>query len=714
MKKILLCGLLSLCLAPLTAQEVGLNLRSFVNSQGKATSIIPKKYSIQRFDDKDFLSVIIKAADVDNVKTKLRSMGCKVTSGAGKILVAFVPVAQVENVLSIKGIEAIDAARKVGAPNLKKATQDINADYVHSGMELPQGYTGKGVIIGDCDWGTDYTHPTFYDTSMNEYRILAAWDQFRTAVNDTIYGYGEFLTTKEALLAAQTDTANIYDYGSHATHVGGIMGGGGAGTQYRGIAYGADLLFATWKVSEADVLNAYSWMRDVAKAEGKRLVINNSWGIYHFGSMDGGSLFDEFVEQMSRQDSVVFTASAGNNGDVAFHLAAKCENNDTVSSEFQFNFPTPYADNYWGETITLAADSVADFSVQIVLYDNAWQKIHESQWLSTNAEAGIDDFIFVTNEGDSLIYNAITGYSHSGRAIQEWNVRLSKYVQGYYHAVVSITAADGWVHAWNLACLSTGVGNWGLPFVASLPGFAAGDVQYGIGEPAIGDGMISVASYSAGIRNSLSTPSNISNFSSRGPNLNGIRKPEIAAPGQGVVSSYSSFATETASSTTSVDFNGRTYTFSSMSGTSMSCPMVSGVIALMLEANPHLTSEQVREILLQTARQDNYTGHSLPDYTWGYGKVDALAAVKEAVNKVSMSSVEQMANVKVYPNPTTGVVNIATDIPIKSIIVSDVTGRQLMEIKSSNSVDLSGLATGIYYLNIRFSAFNLVKKVIKR
>lgn len=71
------------------------------------------------------------------------------------------------------------------------------------------------------------------------------------------------------------------------------------------------------------------------------------------------------------------------------------------------------------------------------------------------------------------------------------------------------------------------------------------------------------------------------------------------------------------------------------SGTSMAAPHVSGVAALMLERNPNLTSEQVREIIAKTARKE-------PDYffnpnktkefgTWnlsyGYGQLDAYKAV---------------------------------------------------------------------------------------
>jgi hypothetical protein len=70
-------------------------------------------------------------------------------------------------------------------------------------------------------------------------------------------------------------------------------------------------------------------------------------------------------------------------------------------------------------------------------------------------------------------------------------------------------------------------------------------------------------------------------------------------------------------------------------GTSAAAPLVAGVIVLMLTANLALTWQEVRDILRDTAVKigDGYdaNGHS-PRY--GYGKVDALAAVTEAKRRV--------------------------------------------------------------------------------
>ena len=84
----------------------------------------------------------------------------------------------------------------------------------------------------------------------------------------------------------------------------------------------------------------------------------------------------------------------------------------------------------------------------------------------------------------------------------------------------------------------------------------------------------------------------------------------------------------------SLKFGNDTVTWS---GTSMAAPYVSGVVALMLERNPELTSKQVREILAKTAirlpsmpigKKDEL---GVWDEHYGYGLVNALGAVLEAI-----------------------------------------------------------------------------------
>lgn len=68
-------------------------------------------------------------------------------------------------------------------------------------------------------------------------------------------------------------------------------------------------------------------------------------------------------------------------------------------------------------------------------------------------------------------------------------------------------------------------------------------------------------------------------------------------------------------------------------GTSSACPLVAGICALMLSANPDLTAKQVKDILCQTADKvgdpsEYVNGHSVK---YGYGRVNADKAVAEAI-----------------------------------------------------------------------------------
>jgi len=92
---------------------------------------------------------------------------------------------------------------------------------------------------------------------------------------------------------------------------------------------------------------------------------------------------------------------------------------------------------------------------------------------------------------------------------------------------------------------------------------------------------------------------------------------DVAAPGSSVLSTWE---------------NG---SYATISGTSMSCPHVSGVVALMLKANPSATPQQIFSALETTSNNPNTSGR---DNDMGYGIVDALAAVEEIANLGDSSS----------------------------------------------------------------------------
>jgi subtilisin family serine protease len=96
-------------------------------------------------------------------------------------------------------------------------------------------------------------------------------------------------------------------------------------------------------------------------------------------------------------------------------------------------------------------------------------------------------------------------------------------------------------------------------------------------------------------------------FSSVGPTADGRIKPDVSAQGVSVKAAQPD--------------RGSGYTF--VNGTSFSCPMTAGVVALLVQANPAASPSQVFDALRSTASQS-----ASPDNLLGYGIVDALAALR--------------------------------------------------------------------------------------
>ncbi len=109
------------------------------------------------------------------------------------------------------------------------------------------------------------------------------------------------------------------------------------------------------------------------------------------------------------------------------------------------------------------------------------------------------------------------------------------------------------------------------------------------------------------------------------------------------------------------DYIGKPNYTRCMNGSSGAAPQITGVVALMLEANPALTWRDVRMILAQTARQNDPTH---PDWKvnagglpfnpqYGFGVADALAAVSAAKNWVGIASQKMAGNTMSSAAPIT-------------------------------------------------------------
>jgi subtilisin family serine protease len=152
-------------------------------------------------------------------------------------------------------------------------------------------------------------------------------------------------------------------------------------------------------------------------------------------------------------------------------------------------------------------------------------------------------------------------------------------------------------------------------------------------------------------------------FSSVGPTADNRTKPDVMAMGLSV-------------RTVSVsDQTG----YSNLSGTSLSCPLVAGAAALILQAKPFATNAEIMDALRQTASQSN-----APDRFMGWGIVDATTAA--AVIATGIGDTPQPAHVVLHPafpnpfNPTTTIrYEIANTTHVR-LTIFDVRGAVVTKL----------------------------------
>lgn len=694
-----LSGFAQVTSSSLTKADIFEITQKFKANKNLVNEEMRSRFPINRIQGSEYVSFLAKVGN-DFDASEMRSRGIDIGARINNIVSIRYPLNTLNEIFQENTLTYIKIAAKI-KPMLDKVVIGTHVDSVWAGIGLPQGYTGKDIIIGITDWGFDYTHPMFYDTLLQNSRIIAAWDQFKTSgPSPAPYGYGAEYSTFSELESAGSDTSNFYGFATHGSHVAGIAGGSGAGLEYRGMAFESEYLFVTFQFDESFVLDAWEWMYDKATNEGKRLVVSMSWGIYHMGALDGTDILSQAIDSYSSQ-GVLFVSSAGNNGNVNFHIEKDFASADTLKSRIEFDTNTG-TNGHWGQSIHLWGESGNEISCQLLATDFSNNSVGSSQWFaSTSAPAYLDTFAIIGT--DTIFFNLTTDASYPSNGRPHMRLRV-KYDNLPYWIGIRATAPSGVVHMWNLTELSTNVGNWGRSFLSWGSGSTSGDNMYGVGVPACANKAVAVGAYSSeyySISGNLISGAGAS-FSSNGPLMDGSLKPDISAPGVNVASSISSFTNSSFSQIDAVNFNGRTYPFARFSGTSMSAPVCAGVAALMLDANPFLSADQLKNIIITTARTDNYTGVIPPHNTkWGWGKLNAYQAVKLAITVVGLHNFEKNKNWTLVPNPATTAITVeGVEGSIDDIKIIDAAGNIVLQPKSSKNIYIGNIKSGTYFLRL--------------
>lgn len=214
-----------------------------------------------------------------------------------------------------------------------------------------------------------------------------------------------------------------------------------------------------------------------------------------------------------------------------------------------------------------------------------------------------------------------------------------------------------------------------------FPVFSAGNVsQFNEGgEDSIGTPASYPEAYAVG---AIRQDEIVAKFSLRGKsNYTENFKPDIVAPGVNILSSIP----------------GGKYTI--YTGTSMASPHVTGVVCLMLKANPNLSVDQIEKILNETAtplKDNDYT--TTPNHGYGHGKVDALNAVKLSVGQQEGKDID-ISNMKLLQGRilTNGVDNekpVIDHTPISKVFTTYKTTFD------ANVKDNVGVDSVKLYLNV--------------
>jgi len=165
----------------------------------------------------------------------------------------------------------------------------------------------------------------------------------------------------------------------------------------------------------------------------------------------------------------------------------------------------------------------------------------------------------------------------------------------------------------------------------------------------------------------------------------------------------------------------------------MAGPHVAGVVALMISANPALAGQvdTIESIIRQTARPrtdtidcGGFSGMNIPNPLYGWGRIDALAAVQEALSRITTSSETTIIKEGVYsfPNPFSNELNLEIygfkgqstfslyNMMGRLVVFENFSGNLINKLY----LNTNELAKGIYFYSVNDERKSTSGKIIKQ
>ena len=308
----------------------------------------------------------------------LRNEGIRVDELAAGYAVLVVPESRIDQVSAMEQIVYIEKPKRLFfASNMARAASCLSTIQTSSGSGaggvgagagvisgLESGLTGRGVLVAVIDSGIDYFHSDFRNPDgTTRIGLLADQDRDRIYTREEINAALETGSRSSALeLVPSTDPSG------HGTAVAAIAAGNGreGNGVYRGVAYESDLMVVKLGTPLTDsfprttqLMKALDLVVRRARDMNRPLAVNISFG-NTYGSHDGTSLLETFINDMSNIGRNVIVAGTGNEGTGAGHRAGSLVMGQEENAQLSI---APYET---GMGVQLWKSYVDQFSIRLV------------------------------------------------------------------------------------------------------------------------------------------------------------------------------------------------------------------------------------------------------------------------------------------------------------------------------------------------------------
>lgn len=573
----------------------------------------------------------------------LRTAGVKVNARFDNFVTAQIPASALTEVMSMTCVREISFARPLSLHN-DSARSLSCIDRVHDGQGMVAPLTGRGVIVGIIDTGIDFNHVNLCGID-GKTRVKAVYMPCDTTGPRPVVGGdtlpGSCYESPEKIAMLTTD----FNGTSHGTHTLGTAAGSYRANGWYGVATEADLVACGMpgdSLSDANVANALKYIFDYADRVNKPCVVNMSIGTNE-GPNNGTSFMCRTFEALSGPGRIC-VLSAGNDGNVPVRFNHRLSGDGDVVTTLMRGKSSGTQHNGY---VSMWSDGASVHRSRLVAINRGDNSIgYASPWIGLQDE---DSVFTLSSEVEPDFARFFTGEVQFASAMEPQFNQAGDRIGDRFHSFWIFDATISSDYLLGLQYTSSDeieLVGWSTKDdyfdTFGIDGMVGGSTQGSISDLATTDSVISVGAYCSrksyyDSNNELytynrCTPDDIAYFSSYGPDESGIERPDLCAPGFAVISSANRYhdSSHYQHMPPGVTVSGVEYPYSVIYGTSMSAPVVTGVIAMMLQLNPSLTVSDVREAFRASSVKDAFvTGgdHS----KWGFGKLDAWSAVDAVI-----------------------------------------------------------------------------------